>query len=89
MGKFLRNLLREELGDLPVVKEVRGLGLMIGIDTTTESAPIVPKCAEKGLLLARAGKTVVRLVPPLIITEDDCREAVAILKEVLSGIEGD
>ncbi|MBN1476338.1 aspartate aminotransferase family protein [Candidatus Sumerlaeota bacterium] len=88
-GEFLMGLLRDELGDLPVVRGVRGLGLMIGIDTTTESAPIVPRCAERGLLLARAGKTVVRLVPPLIITEDDCREAVGILRNVLSEVKGD
>jgi acetylornithine/succinyldiaminopimelate/putrescine aminotransferase len=65
------------------VKEIRGLGLMIGIELTRPALPVVAACAERGLLTARAGDNVLRLVPPLIITEADCEKAVGIIAEAM------
>ncbi len=83
-GEHLMNLLRRELGGLPLVKEIRGLGLMIGIELTQPSKPIVAACLERGFLCSSTADTVIRLVPPLIVDEGQCAEATAILKAVLS-----
>ena len=65
------------------IKEVRGLGLMVGIELDTEVKDIVLKCMEKGLLVINAGAKVIRFVPPLIITKADVDKAIEIIKEVI------
>lgn len=74
MGERLRDGLRSALGDHPRVVDVRGLGLMNGVEldaTPAEALQVVHACREDGLLLNTAGGTVVRMVPPLIVTADD------------------
>jgi predicted acetylornithine/succinylornithine family transaminase len=83
MGALLRKLLGDAVGTRDDVKEIRGLGLMIGIELTRPALPVVAACAERGLLTARAGDNVLRLVPPLIITEADCEKAVGIIAEAM------
>lgn len=68
---------------LPIIKEIRGLGLMIGIETTIDASLIQKKALEKGLLVLTAGKNVVRLLPPLIIDKDTIIEGLKILTEIL------
>jgi acetylornithine/N-succinyldiaminopimelate aminotransferase len=85
-GAYLMDLLRRELGGLPIVKEVRGLGLMVGVELTVPSKPVQAACVERGLLCSSTADTVIRLVPPLIIDEKDCREAAGILKEAISAV---
>ncbi|MBB6623977.1 aspartate aminotransferase family protein [Clostridium gasigenes] len=80
-GAFLKGLL-ENL-NLPIVKEIRGTGLMIGIETTIDAALIQKKALEKGLLVLTAGKNVVRLLPPLIIEKVDILAGFKILEEIL------
>ncbi len=79
--------LKEQLNNLKnkynIIKEVRGLGLMLGIELTIPAVEIVTKCRENGLLLATAGSSVVRFFPPLIVTEEDIDKAVSILNSVL------
>lgn len=67
----------------PHVKDIRGRGLMIGIECNRSVAPIIDACAEKGLLLLSAGEHVLRLLPPLILTLEEAEEALAILAHVL------
>ena len=67
----------------PKIREVRGRGLMWGIELVAPAAPVVTAARERGLLVATAGPTVVRLVPPLVIAESEIERAVAILGEVL------
>ncbi len=67
------------------VREVRGLGLMLGIEFKEKVAPIVSALRAEGLLTINAGATVVRFVPPLVITEAQVDEAVAIFGRVLRG----
>uniref|UniRef100_A0A7C2WD64 Aspartate aminotransferase family protein n=1 Tax=Thermorudis sp. TaxID=1969470 RepID=A0A7C2WD64_9BACT len=71
---FLRRL--REL-EHPAVREVRGRGLMLGIELKSRSTPVLKAMQERGLLALPAGTVVVRLLPPLIITREQVDEAVA------------
>ena len=76
--------LQKALAALPKVKAVSGLGLMIGVEFEegTKAADIVAKCIEKGVLFLTA-KTKLRLLPPLIINDEQIEKGIALLKEVL------
>ena len=76
--------LQKALAALPKVKSVSGLGLMIGVEFEegTKAADIVAKCIEKGVLFLTA-KTKLRLLPSLIINDEQIEEGIAVLKEVL------
>ncbi|GAB6182690.1 acetylornithine transaminase [Thermodesulfovibrio hydrogeniphilus] len=66
------------------IKEIRGLGLLIGIQLHFNGAKIVEKCMSNGLIIGTAGDgSVLRLTPPLIIEKDDINAAVAILEKAL------
>lgn len=71
--------------NLPIVKDVRGKGLMIGTQIVPEIKPfdIEVKCLEKGLCTTTAGSDVVRFLPPLNISDREIDEGLAIFKEVL------
>jgi acetylornithine/N-succinyldiaminopimelate aminotransferase len=68
----------------PAILDVRGKGLMMGMEMTIPVRPIVAACMERGMLIVNAGPNVLRFVPPLVITEDEIDEAVGILAEVLA-----
>lgn len=74
--------------NLPIVKDVRGKGLMIGTQIVAEIKPydIEVKCLEKGLCTTTAGSDVVRFLPPLVITDKEIDEGLAIYKEVLESL---
>ncbi|NJD10282.1 MAG: aminotransferase class III-fold pyridoxal phosphate-dependent enzyme, partial [Gemmatimonadetes bacterium] len=74
--------------DLPVVTDVRGIGLMWGIELSSASAPIVAAALSAGLLITSAGERVVRLLPPLTITPDEIEEGCSVLRTVLSQCAG-
>jgi acetylornithine/LysW-gamma-L-lysine aminotransferase len=63
---------------------VRGLGLMVGIEIKKKVAPYLQALMEKGVLALPAGMTVIRLLPPLVITHDQIDRVVATLQEVLA-----
>ncbi|MHC5227674.1 acetylornithine transaminase [Enterococcus sp. LJL99] len=73
------------LNELSNIKEVRGTGLMIGIELINADSlnVIIDRLAEKGLLVLRAGKNVLRLLPPLIITEEEIEYGIEMILEVL------
>jgi acetylornithine/N-succinyldiaminopimelate aminotransferase len=75
--------LRTELEALDTVDHVRGRGLMLGIVLKDDHPGFVAEALDAGLLLNQPADDVIRLVPPLTITDTDVREAVAILKELL------
>ncbi len=58
-----------------VLRGVRGIGLMLGLECDVANTALQQACLEHGLLTVAAGQNVLRLVPPLIVTEADCREA--------------
>jgi acetylornithine/N-succinyldiaminopimelate aminotransferase len=72
----------EKLRELPV-KEVRGIGLMIGVELAMESKPVIAKMAERGLLGIPAGTNVVRFLPALNTTRAEVDEAVRKFREAL------
>jgi acetylornithine/N-succinyldiaminopimelate aminotransferase len=68
------------------VKEVRGSGLIWGLELTRDAAQVVPKALEKGVIVNRTAETVIRLLPPLVITEPDADEALDRLDAALSAV---
>jgi acetylornithine/succinyldiaminopimelate/putrescine aminotransferase len=66
-----------------LIREVRVLGLMIGVELTTDGAPIVKRCLERRLLVNATHGTVLRLLPALNIAEDQVHEGCDILDDVL------
>jgi acetylornithine aminotransferase/acetylornithine/N-succinyldiaminopimelate aminotransferase len=83
-GAYFLRRLQSLTASCPHIVEVRGKGLMIGVELDMDGAEIVAQCREKGLLIITSGAgNVLRFVPPLIITEKDVDQAVLILGEVL------
>ncbi|MFD3271596.1 acetylornithine transaminase [Paenibacillus dendritiformis] len=82
-GAYLLNSLKVKLSDVPVVKDVRGLGLIIGIACSEPAADIVEAARAAGLLVITAGPNVVRLLPNLLVTAEEIDEAVSTLHQVL------
>lgn len=82
-GAYLLNSLKVKLSDVPVVKDVRGLGLIIGIECSEPAADIVEAARAAGLLVITAGPNVVRLLPNLLVKAEEIDEAVSILHQVL------
>src|SRR4030042_761904 len=67
-GEYLFLKLKELKNKYPVIKEVRGMGLMVGIELSIEGKVIVEKCIERGLLINCTHERVLRLMPALNIT---------------------
>ena len=82
-GAFLIQELRAKLDGHPLVEVIRGLGLMVGVALRTEGAGIVREMAQNGVLANAASLSVIRLVPPLIISKEDLSRAVDVLKSAL------
>ncbi len=69
---------------MPVITDVRGAGLFAGLELAVDAAPVIDAARERGLLVNRTAGTVVRLLPPYIVTERDVDEAVEILASALA-----
>jgi acetylornithine/N-succinyldiaminopimelate aminotransferase len=82
-GTYFLAKLQEALEELEFVKEVRGLGLLVGIECHGDIANLLPAIHEKGLLVLSAGPNVVRLLPPLIVTKEQLDQAVQIVKQTI------
>ena len=84
MGSYLMG----RLATLPHVREVRGQGLMIGIELDEGFGAVDVKhgCLERHLLVTAIGDSVIRLVPPLVINEDDCDEACRIIRDAIEAL---
>jgi acetylornithine/N-succinyldiaminopimelate aminotransferase len=70
----------------PVIEEVRGSGLMWGLQLKVDAAPIIDGARERGLIVNRTHETVVRMLPPLNIDKADLDRAVEILDEVFAAV---
>ncbi|HET8693735.1 MAG TPA: aspartate aminotransferase family protein [Aquabacterium sp.] len=79
VGQHLMAALRRELGELKGVGEIRGQGLMIGVELDRPCGAILTRAMEAGLLLSVTADKVIRLLPPLIFTTEQADETVAIL----------
>lgn len=89
VGKYFRERLRAVPS--PKIREVRGLGLLIGLELKEKVAPYIVALKEAGVLTINAGTNVIRFVPPLVITKDEVDEVVQrvarVLEETRSGEE--
>ncbi|MEM3833444.1 MAG: aspartate aminotransferase family protein [Thermoprotei archaeon] len=86
-GKDFINLLKVNLKDFDIVRDIRGIGFMIGIDMRTNPSSIIKTLQEEKILSLKAGVTTVRFLPPYMITYDDIRNTIDILRKILQKIE--
>jgi acetylornithine/N-succinyldiaminopimelate aminotransferase len=82
-GAYLRQRLLELKQETPMVTEVRGAGLMIGVELAQNGADLVNQCLAKGLYVNCTHDTVLRIMPPLTITREQVDEGLAILADAL------
>jgi len=83
VGEYLKNTLMLEIGSLKGIKEIRGYGLMIGIELDKPCGVIMSRALDAGLLLSVTADSVIRLVPALIMTEKEADEVVALLAPII------
>ena len=86
VGQYLKSQLQAHLGSLPGVLEVRGQGLLIGVELNQPCGALIGLAAEAGLLLSVTSDTVIRLAPPLILTTAEADEIVARLKPLVEAL---
>ncbi|HOQ00926.1 MAG TPA: acetylornithine transaminase [Acetivibrio clariflavus] len=87
MGNYLIEKLIELKNKYNLIEEIRGKGLMVGIQLNSENAvEIKNKCFEKGYLVGSVGKNIIRLLPPLIISKEDIDSFISTLDGILSDI---
>ncbi len=84
MGKIFINELERLKEKHKIIREVRGKGLMIGVELKFEVKDILLEGIQKGVLLLYSGKNIIRLLPPLVITEEDITKVIEILDVLLS-----
>jgi acetylornithine/N-succinyldiaminopimelate aminotransferase len=87
VGAYLVDQLRTLAQKHPVISEVRGLGLMVAVELSVEAAQVVDSAREHGLLLNAVQPKTLRLVPPLIVAQQEVDEALRILDEVLVSVK--
>ena len=87
IGQHFERRLKAIAAKHSMVKDVRGRGLMWGLELTRDAAPVVPAGLERGVVVNRTAETVVRLLPPLIITEAEVDEGLARLDAALGAVE--
>lgn len=89
VGKVLRDALQAGLGHLPGFVEIRGQGLMLGIELDRPCGELLGRATEAGLLLSVTADRVIRLVPPLILSADEARRIAAILVPLVTAFLAD
>ena len=83
MGTYFVECLEKLKNDFPdIIVEVRGKGLMIGLELTKEGGPIVELCAKRGMLINCTAGSVLRFTPPLIITEKEIDLLIDVLEDI-------
>jgi acetylornithine/succinyldiaminopimelate/putrescine aminotransferase len=82
-GAYFKAELEKLLAKHKSLKEVRGLGLMLGMESKFDVLNILLKAKDRGVLVLDAGKTVVRFLPPFVITTEQIDKAVTVLDGVL------
>lgn len=85
IGNYLINEIKNKVQDLSVVKEVRGKGLMIGIEINIKNSNIVKDCLDKKLILNLTSENVIRLLPPLILKKSEANFIAKTLQKILQG----
>ena len=83
LGKYFRDRLEELHAKYKVVKEVRGLGLMLGIELRYDVLNLITKALNDGVLVLDAGRTVIRFLPPLVIEKGQIDRAICVIDNAL------
>lgn len=84
MGEYAMEQLRLLKTQCNIIKEIRGVGLMIGIELAINGSTIIKECIQAGLFLNCTHDTVIRFMPPLNVKKEHIDEGLGILKSVLS-----
>ena len=84
MGKYFREKLLELQTKYSPIKEIRGAGLMIGVEIEFGGQEIVQSCLNKGLLINCTAGNVLRFLPPLIIGRQEIEQSITVLDEVMA-----
>ncbi|MEX1033529.1 MAG: acetylornithine transaminase [Cellvibrionaceae bacterium] len=85
LGQHMQTELKKRLAGHPLVKEIRGHGLMLGIELTKDCGDLVKLALQRGLVINVTAARVVRLLPPLILSDRQADEIVTTLSELLHG----
>jgi acetylornithine aminotransferase len=88
LGELIRSGMREALAGVAGIADIRGDGLMIGIELDRPCGELVGKGLEAGLLINVTNDKVVRLLPPLVMSDDEARQVVAMLAQLIRGFLG-
>jgi acetylornithine/N-succinyldiaminopimelate aminotransferase len=87
MGKYLRKRLEEMKKEFPnLIADIRGMGLLIGMELIRDGAPVVKACMEHGVLINCTAGNVLRFMPPLIVTEKEIDHLMDVLEQVFDRI---
>jgi predicted acetylornithine/succinylornithine family transaminase len=89
VGRHMEQRLRAMAAAHPIVKEVRGAGVIWGLELTRDATPVVPAGLARGVVVNRTAETVVRLLPPLIITAAEIDEGLSRLEAALTTVEAE
>ena len=89
MGRYFKAGLQSLQAHHRIIKEVRGLGLMLGMELRYDALNVIQKTTQRGVLVLDAGRTVVRFLPPLVINKKQIDRAIAVLDEVLGEEENE
>ncbi len=84
-GRYFLEKLREECNIGEVVRDIRGIGLMLAVESRFPVPKYIKRAVEEGVLLLTSGTNIIRMLPPLCIEEEEIDVVVAVLKRVLSG----
>lgn len=86
-GERLRSKLSKALSGNPHVKDVRGAGLICGVELDVPAAPVTAACLANGVIVITAGAgNIIRMVPPLVITDDDIDKCVTVLSAAVAAL---
>ncbi|MFA5008757.1 MAG: aspartate aminotransferase family protein [Candidatus Omnitrophota bacterium] len=88
LGKYLLDRLIKLKDKFQFIKEVRGAGLMVGVELSIDSFPVFLKAMERGLIVNSTHQTVLRIMPALNVTKAELDKGLKILEEVFNTIEG-
>jgi acetylornithine/N-succinyldiaminopimelate aminotransferase len=87
LGQYTKEKLSQLKQKHPSIDSVRGIGLMIGVQLNSPCTEIVNKCLEKGLRINCTNQTVIRFMPPMIVTKEQIDKAIDILDSVMTELE--
>jgi len=89
LGGYFKTRLEELQAKYKIVKEVRGLGLMLGVELRYDVLNIILKTMDRGILILNAGRNVLRFLPPLIIKKEQIDKAISVLDKVIGEEENE